>query len=200
MIVTLHYTDEKLISAIRDPLELNQAIQWLYRQYAGTVSSFIIHYGGSAQDAQDVFQETVVAFIELVKAGRFRKEASVKTLLVSIARNVWFNDIRRKERSGERDKRYQHAQGQQDLDVSETMVDLELKRQLSQLLDQMGDPCRKILLMFYYENLSMKEMTAHLPYENEQVVRNKKYKCLQYLTSLIKDHPAMATQIKELIK
>jgi hypothetical protein len=46
----------------------------------------------------------------------------------------------------------------------------------------------------------MKEILYHLPYENEQVVRNKKYKCLQHLTGLIKDNPAVARQMQEIIK
>jgi hypothetical protein len=54
--------------------------------------------------------------------------------------------------------------------------------------------------LFYYENLSMKEMVDHLPYENEQVVRNKKYKCLHQLTEMIKDHPIIGRQVNELIK
>jgi len=64
----------------------------------------------------------------------------------------------------------------------------------------LGEPCKKILTLFYYDNLSMKEIVEHLPYENEQVVRNKKYKCLQALTGLIKDNPAIARQITEIAK
>jgi hypothetical protein len=55
-------------------------------------------------------------------------------------------------------------------------------------------------MLFYYENLSMKEIVDYLPYENEQVVRNKKYKCLQQLTGLIKNNPLIAGQINEIIK
>jgi hypothetical protein len=46
----------------------------------------------------------------------------------------------------------------------------------------------------------MKEIVEHLPYENEQVVRNKKYKCLQSLTGLIKGSPAIARRIGEIFK
>ncbi len=45
----------------------------------------------------------------------------------------------------------------------------------------------------------MKEIVSHLHYENEQVVRNKKYKCLQQLTDKIKQNPLAAQQISELI-
>jgi hypothetical protein len=45
----------------------------------------------------------------------------------------------------------------------------------------------------------MKEIVSHMHYENEQVVRNKKYKCLQLLTDKMKQNPESAKQISELI-
>jgi DNA-directed RNA polymerase specialized sigma subunit len=68
------------------------------------------------------------------------------------------------------------------------------------MLDKLGESCRKILMLFYYENLPMKEIVQHLHYENEQVVRNKKYKCLKELTEMVKANPLIAGQINELIK
>ena len=194
------FDDVDLIAAIKDKRNLNQAIRSIYQQYAETVSSFIIHYGGSKQDAQDVFQETVVAFIDIVKNDKFRMEASIKTFLVSIARNIWYNDLRKKDRAGEREKLFENNRDQKEMDISHYINDREVKQQLSELLSRLGEPCRKILQLFYYENLSMKEMVEHLPYENEQVIRNKKYKCLLQLTEMIKDHTILGRQINELIK
>jgi RNA polymerase sigma factor (sigma-70 family) len=200
MKVAEKYTDAELIAAIGDPKGLNKAILFLYQQYAQSTSSFIMGYGGSQQDAEDVFQETVVSFIEVVKKGKFRGEASIKTFLVSMARNVWLNEIKKRERSGFREKQFELTRDQKEADVSHHIVDLEKKRQLRELVNKLGEPCQKILLLFYYENLSMKEIVDHLPYENEQVVRNKKYKCLQQLTGMIKENPSIATQINEIVK
>ena len=51
MKVAEKYTDLELIAAIGDDKHLNQAILFLYQQYAETTSSFIMGYGGSRQDA-----------------------------------------------------------------------------------------------------------------------------------------------------
>ena len=200
MKVEERYTDIELIAAIGDKMELNKAILFLYQRYSETTSSFIMSYGGSRQDAEDVFQETVVSFIDIVKKGKYRMEASVKTFLVSVAKNIWLNELKRRERSGYREKQFETGRDQKEEDISQQIGDLEKKRQLRELLNKLGESCRKILLLFYYENLSMKEMVDHLPYENEQVVRNKKYKCLQQLTGFIKDNPFIARQINETAK
>ena len=200
MKVAEKYTDPELIAAIGEPKDLNKAILFLYQQYSESTCSFIMGYGGSRQDAEDVFQETVVSFIDVVKKGKYRMEASIKTFLVSVAKNIWLNEIKKRERSGAREKQFESTRDQKEEDVSHHIADLEKKRQLRELVFKLGEPCQKILLLFYYENLSMKEIVDHLPYENEQVVRNKKYKCLQQLTSMIKDNPAIALQINEIVK
>ncbi|MDR3711424.1 MAG: sigma-70 family RNA polymerase sigma factor [Puia sp.] len=192
------YTDSELIAAVGGQKDLDTAIQFLYQQYAETTCSFIINYGGSRQDAEDTFQETVISFIGIVKKGTYRGEASIKTFLVSVARNIWFNDLKKKERAGKREKRFEYGREQNEADVSEHISSMEKKRQLRELVFKLGEPCRKVLLLFYYENLSMKEIVELLPYENEQVVRNKKYKCLQQLTGMIKDNPEIAAQIREI--
>ena len=194
------YTDAELIAAISTGKDLNTAIRSIYRQHSEAVGSFIIHYGGSEQDADDIFQETVVAFIDIVKKGKYRMEASIRTFLASIARNYWFNEIKKRDRSGHRNRQFEMGRDQDETDVSQHIAELERKRQLRELVEQLGEACRKVLLLFYYENLSMKEIVNHLPYENEQVVRNKKYKCLQQLTGLIKSNPAIARQMQETLK
>jgi RNA polymerase sigma factor (sigma-70 family) len=194
------YTDAELIATISAGVDLNNAIQFIYRQYSEATGSLIRQYGASEQDADDIFQETVVAFIDVVKKGKFRMEASVRTFLASIARNYWFNELKKRDRSDHRNKIFELGRGKDEADTSELIVEMEKKRQLRELVDRLGESCRKVLLMFYYENMSMKEMLEHLPYENEQVIRNKKYKCLQQLMGLIKEDPALARQLQETLR
>jgi RNA polymerase sigma factor (sigma-70 family) len=196
----VNYTDAELIAAIRDGTDLNKAIRFLYRQYAEATSSFIRHYGGSEQDADDIFQEAVVAFLHVVRKGKFRMESTIRTFLASIARNIWFNELKKRDRADHRNRQFEMGREQDEPDVAEHIGDRERKKQLRDLVNGLGEACRKVLLLFYYENMTMKEILYHLPYENEQVVRNKKYKCLQQLAGLIKDNPAVARQMQEIIK
>ena len=196
----VNYTDVQLIAAISAGTDLNRAIQFIYRQHAEAISSFIRHYGGSEQDADDIFQEAVVAFIDIVRKGKFRMESNIRTFLASIAKHCWFNELKKRDRADQRNRKFELGRDQNEPDVAEYIGLLERKKQLRDIVDSLGEACRKILLLFYYENLSMKEIAGHLPYENEQVVRNKKYKCLQQLTGLIKDNPAVARQMQEIIK
>jgi RNA polymerase sigma factor (sigma-70 family) len=186
------YSDEELVAAIRDNKNLNNAIQFLYRNHAEKTSSFLIKYGANEQEAEDTFQETIIAFIDIVKKGTFRMEAKIGTFLVAIAKNIWFNEVKKKDRASYREKQFEDNRDKAETDVSHYINEREMKMQMRDLLNNLDETCRKLLLLFYYENLSMKEIVQHLPYENEQVVRNKKSKCLQQLTGLVKTHPFLA--------
>ena len=193
------FSDSTLVEAIKNKKNLDQAVLQLYQEHAAVARSFIIGRGGSEQDADDIFQETVISFIDTVQKGKFRFESGIRTFLISISKNVWLNEMRKRQRSDNREKVFETGRDQEDADISEAIGDRELKQQLQKLLADLGASCRKILILFYYENLSMKEMVAHLHYENEQVVRNKKYKCLKQLTDMLKENPVAAKQINELI-
>jgi RNA polymerase sigma factor (sigma-70 family) len=193
------FTDSEIITALGNSKEINKGIEQIYQLYAEYVGSFIKNYGGNEQDAEDVFQETVIALIGIIQNEKYRMESSLKTFMVSIAKNIWFNQLKKNNRSGEREKIFENNRDKQETDISHLISDQEMKKELRELVYKLDEACRKILILFYYENLSMKEIVNHLPYENDQVVRNKKYKCLQNLTQLIRDTPGMAIQIKEIV-
>ncbi|HVY75633.1 MAG TPA: sigma-70 family RNA polymerase sigma factor [Puia sp.] len=195
----ISFSDAALAGAIKEKRNLDQAVRFLYQEHAAVTRSFIMGRGGSEQDADDIFQETVISFIDCVQKDKFRFESGVRTFLIAISKNLWLNELRKRSRADNREKAFETDREQEDPGVSEAIGDRELKQQLQKLLSQLGDTCRKILTLFYYENLSMKEMVDHLDYENEQVVRNKKYKCLQQLTAMLKQNPVVSKQINELI-
>lgn len=195
MKIERRYTDEELVDLISREKDLNAAISFIYQQYSNSVSSFITNHGGTVQDAEDIFQETVVAFLNIVKNGKYRAESSIKTFIVSVAKNIWYNEIKKRESSQNREKIFETSKDLKEADISHYIADREAKQKFRELLNQLDESCKKILLLFYYENLSMKEIVDHMHYENEQVVRNKKYKCLQHLTALVKQDPLIREKL-----
>jgi len=79
------------------------------------------------------------------------------------------------------------------------VIQKESARQLDEVMQRLGTNCLKILRSYYYDNLSIKEILEQLDYENEQVVRNKKYKCLKELDKMIGENPTLKTTLKNLL-
>ena len=193
------FSDTELVANLRSGGRMDETIKAIYRDYFNALSWYVMNNSGSRQDAEDVFQEVVISFIELVQKNKFRGESTVKTFLFSLNRHAWLNELKRRGRALAREEKYEKGQEETVTDVSHAIVDRESKQQLMDLIAQLGEACKKILVLFYYENLSMKEMLDALEYENEQVVRNKKYKCMKQLEQMLKEDPALKQTLKNLL-
>lgn len=192
------FTDSTLLQALRSGAE-EEAIRHLYRTQLNSTVVYIVQNSGSEQDAEDIFQEVVLTFIELVKKDKFRGESSVSTFLYALTRNTWLNELKKRNRAKLRDEKFEKGKETTAADVSHYIVNRELKAQLMQLVDTLGDTCKKILLAFYFDSLAMKDILKLLDYENEQVVRNKKYKCLKQLEQMMTARPGLAKNLQSIL-
>lgn len=199
MEVIRNFPDSELVDNLRNGQKLDESIKAIYRSYFDSLSWYIMNNSGNRQDAEDIFQEVVVSFIDLVQKDKFRGESTVKTFLFSLNRYAWLNELKKRGRAVLREEKYEKQQDQTELDTSHLMTDREDKAALVKLVGELGDTCQKILVLFYYENMSMKEILEVTEYENEQVVRNKKYKCLKQLERMIDEKPALKETLKNLL-
>src|SRR5215213_179768 len=133
------YSDEELVNALVHNAGMNQAIRYIYQSYYEDLSSLIIHNSGSRQDAEDTIQEVIVTFIDIIRNGKFRGESSVKTFLMSLTRNAWLNNLRKRERSSARDVIFETQRGHIEESMLEHISEQEKKKQIMLLLDQAGE-------------------------------------------------------------
>jgi len=177
---------------------MQEGIKYMYSSYFDYLRLFIIQNKGNEQDAQDIFQEVLVSFINLVKQQKFRGESSIKTFLYSMNRNMWYNELKKRGKTKIRESKHEQMATDETSLVS-TLEQRETFHQLITIMNALGEDCKKILLLFYYENYSMKDLLSQLKYENEQIVRNKKYKCLKKLEEMIYSKKGLSEQLKNLL-
>ena len=194
-----NFPDSEMVVNLRTGQRMEETIKAIYRSHFDSLSWYVINNSGNRQDAEDVFQEVVVSFIDLVKKDKFRGESTVKTFLYSLNRHTWLNELKRRGRALVREEKYERGQDNMELDTSHFIADREGKAEVTRLVGELGETCRKILLLFYYENLSMKEILEVTEYDSEQVVRNKKYKCLKQLEQIVNENPALKQTLKNLL-
>ncbi|MBL0135288.1 MAG: sigma-70 family RNA polymerase sigma factor [Chitinophagaceae bacterium] len=197
MEVVKNYTDSELLEALRSGRGMNPVLKFLYRQNFEVLKVYVIQNSGSEQDAEDIFQEVLVSFIELVRLEKFRGDSSVKTFLYALTRNTWLNELKRKGRADVREMKFEKAKDTIDEDAAQKIAGRESRKQVMDVVEKLGEQCKKILLAYYYEDRSMKEIVDIAGYDSEQVVRNKKYKCLKQLEQMLTADPNMAKTLKK---
>ena len=193
------YTDTTLLQTLRSGINADDAIRHLYRTQFTITSAYVKQNNGSEEDAEDIFQEVVLTFIELVKKDKFRGESSISTFLYALTRNIWLNELKKRGRAKLREENFEKTKDTTGMDVSHYIVNRELKAELMLLVNSLGESCKKILLAFYFDNLAMKEILKTTAFENEQVVRNKKYKCLKQLEQMITEKPNLSKNLKSVL-
>jgi RNA polymerase sigma factor (sigma-70 family) len=186
-------TDEHLLLDLQQNL-IDKAVAELYSLYHQNITSLIIGMGATPDDADDVFQDTILSFINTVRSGRFRGESSIKTFMVSIARHLWMNEMRSRKRRNERNKTYSTLE--QPLAVAPQDAVIVKSDAVERLFDKIGDVCKKLLTGFYFEKKSMKDLLAESSFQNEQVLRNKKVKCLKSVKELLSQDPLLTEELK----
>lgn len=178
-----------------DQADRNKALGIVYRTNKEKVCSYILANSGSQDEAKDVYQESMIAFYENVRDGKFKAESAISTYLYSIARFKWLNQIKKN------DIRVSHHMEAKETEVFgqgplAEMIDKEKQSEILEILTSLGPQCKKILIESIYHNASMKEIAAKGEFSSEQIVRNKKYKCLKKLKELIATKPQLVLILK----
>ena len=174
--------DARLLDLIRRGDE--GALVTLYRSCRRPVVAMVLGNSGTMDDADDILQEAVVVLWERIRAGRFEASARLETFVYATARNLWLRRLARARRevSAALDD---DAIENQEPPVLETMIQEEGSRIIADALESLGDPCRTLLILFYWEERPMEEIAGMLGFANADTAKSKKYQCKKALEQLI---------------
>ena len=194
------YSTEEIISAIRSKRKINEAIQYLYSSHYRYLEKYVLQNNGDEDDAADIIQECFLVFIRMIEENKFRQEASVKSYLYSITRNLWITELRKRKSMAMRGDIFTKEQEENEADISTSLIKHESHSLIIEVFSELGERCKSILYRFYYEDLSMKEIMTLENFSNEQVLRNKKHKCLKGLIEKIQSDPTKYNTIKNALQ
>ena len=155
----------------------------MYRDYFAMSKYFIIKNSGSEAEAQDVFQDAIIALYEKTKDPQFKLSCTLKTYIYSIVRNLWLKALAKKKKTVSLTdfEQYYKVEIAEDHSEKDTKIDLILES-----IKLLGDQCKKILVSFYFEKKKMTLIAEELGYTNAENAKNQKYKCMQQLKKMIK--------------
>ena len=192
-------SDQEIVEAIKRERNLDATIRHLYQAHFDALANYIRSNSGKDEDAEDFFQEALVVFINSIRKEKFRGDSSIKTFLYAIMRNLWLNELKRRNKASVRETAY-YEQGEKEEDPAYGVTyEKETTQQVLAFLERLGENCKKILIMYYYQEMSMKDIAAAMHYDSEQVARNTKYKCGKKLTTILDGNPTIKEAFRNLL-
>jgi DNA-directed RNA polymerase specialized sigma24 family protein len=185
------FTEAQLIDGIRK--RDNKVLTYVYKQYYPMIRFLITSNSGNAEDATDIFHESIIVlYLKLSTAG-FKLDCAVRTYLYAVSKNLWLQHL-------ELRRRHISLSGRDDLIASEkeSFYDDEKitrKRIYLRQFRRLSDSCRKIINMLM-EGADYKDLMAELKYRNKKYAIKRKYECLKTLHDRIMEDP----EYRELMK
>ena len=157
--------------------ELNRNADMLMRKFADSILSFACTYMQNRQDAEEILQDSMIAY--LMNAPVFENDAHARAWLLSTARNLCLNRLRY--------NRYRrHA------DIDETLSErlaAPSKEDHSFLLDavrELPENMRESIYLFYWEGYSTSQIAVLLD-RRENTVRSDLSRARKRLKNILKE-------------
>lgn len=152
----------------------------LYRSSRRPVISYVMHNSGSPEDAEDMLQEALIVLWERVRSGRFEYNARLETFIFATARNTWLRRLSRKKRETPSTAPANEI-GDDAPSALDNLIESEKTQAIHAALGKLGEQCRKLLMLYYWEERSMDEIAVQLGFLNADTVKSKKYQCKKEL-------------------
>jgi RNA polymerase sigma factor (sigma-70 family) len=179
------HNDAKILDLIRKGDD-EKSLVMLYKANRRPVVSFVIKNSGSADDAEDILQEAVVVLWEKVRSGKFHYESQLSTFIMGTAKNIWLRRLARRRKEIPEETTIDEVKS---LDPSplEELIEKDRSKLVRDSLNKLGDPCKKLLLLFYWEELPLEKIALQMGFANAETVKSKKYQCKKALERILKN-------------
>jgi RNA polymerase sigma factor (sigma-70 family) len=160
-----------------------KAVETIYQENFNMVQTLIINNNGSADDAKDIFQETMIVLYEKVRSGTFELNCQIKTFVYSVSRRLWLKRLQQQNRySSPGDNMENVVAVEEDLEEHEHRnTEFEM---MEKAINNLGEPCKSLLEAYYLQKQNMQVIAANFGYTNADNAKNQKYKCLMRLKKI----------------
>ena len=178
-------TDAELVSAIKEGNE--EALVKIYRLHRNT----FIHWANRTYEleeetAADIFQDTLIIFHRNVVKGKLLElSSSLKTYIYAIGKNLIKDRLQKDKRIINKLDLVEHHP-ETFVHEKDQLESDDRRKFVVKLLENMGEPCRSILRLYYFKCYSMEAIAESLKYKNDDVVKTQKLRCLNELKKQVK--------------
>jgi len=154
-----------------------KALEIVYKKYYRMMTKLVITNSGTEDEARDVYQDALVVFWQKARSGNLVLTSKMSTYIYSICQNLWRKELDRKKRLSNEEK---------DTPDFIDMDKPEREKIVARCMEQLGETCRKVLMYYYFDEMSMQDIADKLGFANTDTAKTKKYKCKQKLDELVK--------------
>lgn len=177
----------KKLKTAKTDKDYNSVVRVLHKQHKPTIMKMATNYIGDKLDAEEVYNDSVLLFLDIVRKDEYSPELSaIGTFIYSIAR---FKCLKKKEANDRRNNRETNAYDNSTEEVPLTPEQITIAEErldyLSKLLDKLCEKCRLIIEAYHLNEQTWKVVAKMFEYETEEAVKMKGRRCLLKLRKFV---------------
>jgi len=164
----------------------NWAFEEAYKNSFSSILRLVTTNSGTFHDAQDLMQDTIFAVVKNSRKKDFNLTCKLSVYIYSVGRKLWLMKLRKKNINvvNLNSKDYLF------IAIDDKLIEQKKEREqkyniVAQLLEEMGDKCKKIIYEFYYKNTSL-EQIAVLTNLAPASVKVTKHRCMKTLKQKVR--------------
>ena len=190
------YTDDLLLE--QAGAGESAAFLQIYERHRGSVFRFAYRLSGSVQAAEDITHDCFLSLIR--KPGNFvAGRASLRTYLLSAARNLWLKQLRTQGRELALDDFDEEHFVEVSRQPLRRVLDAELSLKVRDAVSSLPPLQREALVLFEYEGLALNEI-ASLVGTDVGAVKSRLYRARETLRSTLQPYLKTTREIVTLEK
>lgn len=176
--------DIEVINLIKSGFD-NKAVAMIYNTSFSKVKSYVLKNSGNLQDAEDVFQESIIGFYRYIKLEKFNTENDIDAFVFQSAKNIWINHCKKKAKYSITDNHVELENNSPANTQEFPFIKDEQNNVIQETIGLLGDKCKEILYLSIYNEASSKEIAMMLNYNSEDSAKTQLYKCKKKLIDLV---------------
>ncbi len=161
-----------------------RTIDQIYQEFRHGFILFAKRYELDSDTVLDVYQDAIIALCENAEKGNMDNlQSSLKTYLFSIGKYMIYARLRKNQKkvAFENIDNF-HFEWEEYEEEKESIEITQLRNSFLKL----GAKCQEILRLFYYQEHNLDEITNIMKYDNKDVAKSQKSRCIRQLKELIK--------------
>jgi RNA polymerase sigma factor (sigma-70 family) len=164
-----------------------RTLEKIYLENRDSFINFARKFNLSDDDIVDVYQDAIIALQEKAVKGKIDKiSCTVKTYLFGIGKYMLYEKARKNNKKVAdfplENEAYNYKEISADfLDDEPNEFQILLQKGFAKL----GKKCKEVLTLFYYRGFTIDEIATKLNYNNKNVVKSQKSRCIKQLKDFI---------------
>jgi len=185
----IHFSDRAIVEGLK--LNSDFIIKHVYQEFFPTIRYLIKKNTGNEEDAEDIFQESLIVILKNVQKEDFYLTCSFLTYLYSISRNLWMQRLKVKRKGATSFDLIEKFFNIPEAATKEAAENEQTKYRIyREHFNSMEKDCQRILLLSL-QKYSSKDIADTMGYGSENYAKTKKYNCKERLKKAIMSDPRM---------